>query len=1072
MGRMTQDPNSSISRLFAGSFPALEERLLSRLPRTFGRTPGREDVLLVPSNDLREHLLRRLAGRRDGSAAGTSILTLYDFAVRLLKHRGVFPRELGAAQTSAAMLAAVREMYADGSGDFAPIAGTPGFLPALARTLADLEEGWLGEEALRRVEKGARAAGRDGDAARWAEWRRLYRGVERRIAAAGGMSRRRIFQDAVAGFEQPGYPFRVMLYGFYDFTRLQWTLVDALLASGLLDDVYFPALVDANGVLSPAFSYAAPAWDRMMRAFEENVEILRDPSSAEIASVRERIFESLRQEPSGPVPFSILSAPHERGEVRLAARKVREWLDASPGEDILVVSRRFSETAVPVWERAADEYGIRVARRGSVPLASVPLVRVLIQMIETAAEDFPRGAVIDVLSSPYLREKAGGQDGPRRPDLWDLWTRELLVVSGADWETRLSRLRPRGEGEGGESAGAERLRQLRRLREEVRVLRKALAPVREAGSYAGLAAALRAVLLRHFRIGGGPGQEDERDRRAAKALFALLADLERIPEREIPWPGAAAGLAWFRTLLAEERLFLGETGGLRVPGAVVAGDLVSLRGATAARILVLSVNEDVVPARIEEDPLLPDADRLELNRLVRQSGMPDALALRRQNAAEERLLFSLPAAQARAEVAFCVPRADAEGAALRPSRYLLLLLAQFAGTAAFAAKWDEVPGLSVASLSRKPFEALCGPGPVSVREAAMRAWLKGGGLKGDPAGVPWHRVAAILGEWKARAEGRSSFADLPSGRTGAAVESASRLSELATCPYRYFLRFRLGLSAADEPEENLVLSDADVGTLVHEILRKIGEEAASGRAWGDPRAAAAEVFRRFARDNPVGLPGLFVLSRREAEGAVEALLAWEAKKGRVPGARRVEAVEHSFTVPAAGGLPAFSGRVDRVDRGPAGEVEIVDYKYRDGKHERSPLSWIRHGLSHQIPLYLLFARTLSPAVQASLRFLKGEIRDVTVTGDQWDEIRDEWAASLAEWLALASGGRFPPLPHHRFRFAGDAAPRYCRGCAYRDHCRVSPAFEGTKAETAALVRRVGSDPALRAVARLRPAGEE
>ncbi|HSL99039.1 MAG TPA: hypothetical protein VK944_02795 [Candidatus Limnocylindria bacterium] len=82
------EPEIEISRLFGGPFPALEEKLLSRLPEGFGRAPGREDVLLVPSNDLREHLLRRFAAAWEGSAAGSSIMTLYDFAVRLLKHRG------------------------------------------------------------------------------------------------------------------------------------------------------------------------------------------------------------------------------------------------------------------------------------------------------------------------------------------------------------------------------------------------------------------------------------------------------------------------------------------------------------------------------------------------------------------------------------------------------------------------------------------------------------------------------------------------------------------------------------------------------------------------------------------------------------------------------------------------------------------------------------------------------------------------------------------------------------------------------------------------------------------------
>jgi hypothetical protein len=611
------------------------------LPESFGHAKGWEDVLLVPSNELREHLLRRLAAKWEGSAAGSSIMTLYDFTVRLLKHRGFFPRELPPAQASAAMLAAVREVYGSGEGDFAAISSTAGFVPALSRTMADFEEGWLGDEVLREAE--ARAQGRDARARRWGEWRRLFRAVERKITAAGGMSRRRIFQEAVAGFEQPGYPFRVTLYGFYDFTRLQWTLVDALLASGLLDAVYFPAIFGEDGAISPAFAYAALTWERLLRAFEGNVEYLRDSPSPGVLALREKAFSPFPPDASGTFPFPVLSAPHEEGEIRLSARRVRQWQDSCPDEEILLVCRNFAETAVPAWERIAVEYGIRTAGRLAVPLASVSPVRVLLQMIEAAEEGFPRRKVIDVLSSPYRRQAGVVSGVAPRPDLWDVWSRELMVVSGDDWEKRLAGRGQRRTEEETEEGKAERREQMALLQGEVRSLRESLRPVREAGGYRDLAGAIRSLLLADFRMVADDTLEAERDRRAMAALLALLDDIERIPERVIPWPPAEGPLAWFRTLLSEHRLFLGDRGGMRIPGAVVAGDLFSLRGVTADRILFLSVNEDLVPAQIEEDPLLPDEDRAELNRISRQPGMPDALSLRRGNAAEEKLLFSLRA---------------------------------------------------------------------------------------------------------------------------------------------------------------------------------------------------------------------------------------------------------------------------------------------------------------------------------------------------------------------------------------------------------------------------------------------
>jgi len=1065
------DPAHPVSRLFAGPFPAIEEKLLSRLPDKLVRAGGWEQVLLVPSNELREHLLRRLAARWEGVAVGASIQTLFDFALRLLKHRGVFPRELPPALMSAALSEAVREVYTGGGGDFAAIAGTPGFLPALSRTLTDLEEGWLGADVLLLAERKARGEGRAGKADRWAEWRRLVETVERKVHAMGGMTRRRIFQEAVSGFEQPGYPFRVSLYGFYDFTRLQWTLVEALLGSGLLDEAYFPGIFREDGSLSPACFYAMLTWDRLSRAFEGNVVILADPAPPDLRAVRERIFSLSYPETLAPAPVTILSAPHEEGEARLSARQVRRWLDRHPGEEILLVSRRFEEDAISAWERAAAEYGVRTVERLTVPLASAPPVRVLLQMIEAAREDFPRRKVIDVLSSPYRRPAAAKPRRQPRPDLWDVWTRELLVVSGNDWEKRLSRLRPRDREDGEGEAGEEQKAQLALLKAEVRALRASLRPLREAKGYCGLARDLRRILVGNFRLVDDASNEAERDRRALSALLSLLDDIERIPARAVRWPGADEAISWFATLLASHRIFAGERGGMRVPGAVIAGDLNTLRGVTADRVIFLSANEDLVPAQIDEDPLLPDADREALNRLARQAGFPEALSLQRRNAAQEKLLFTLPAAQARREIAFSVLRADAEGAVKRPSRYLLHLLAQFAGPGVFAEEWASAANAPVRFLPRSPFAMLRAEGPLSPREEVLRSWRDGFPPKDGADGIPWRRIVATLSEWESRQAGSSLFPGL-----GAAASrptwSATELDLLARCPYRYFLQYRLGLTPVEEPEEELLLTPAESGLILHDILHLLGKDVLSGKGWGDVALAARKAFARFARENPTGLPGLFHLRCREIERDAAAFVEWERSRAGDPEAYRVAGVELRFTVAGERRLPAFRGRVDRIDRGEAGEAEIIDYKYRDGTREKAPLEWILHGLANQIPVYLAFARTLSPPppdVRASLFFLKNGVRPVTVAGEQWKAVRDEWSAALSDWIALDRSGTFPPLPHHRFGYAGGPPPRYCDACPFADHCRVSPRYEGAKRETEALSRRVGEDPALQGIGEHRPA---
>ena len=1066
---MTTCPAAPVSRLYAGPFPAIEGRLIERFFGRAGRDPDREHVLLVPSNELREHILKRLASvPGDTSAfAGVSLMTLYDFAVRLLKHRGIFPAGLPPAQTAAAILAAVRETYAPGGGDFGGISGTPGFVFALARTLSDLEEGWIGDAELALVERAARNRGDARKAARWAEWRRLRSAVGRKVRAMGGMTRRKIFQEAVAGFEQPGYPFRVTLYGFYDFTRLQWTLVDRLLSSGLLDEVYFPGLFDGDGNLRPSFLYAAKGWDRLRAVFEGNAEFIPDAPSAEVVSVRERIFSPVPPASAQPAPFPVLSAPHAEGEMRLAARQVRSWQDAHPGASVIVVARKVTPEMAADWERTAAEYGIDTAGRLDIPLSSVPLVRLLLRMISVVRDDFPRREVIDVLSSPYRRLAAAG--AAARPDLWDILSKELLVVSGSDWETRLVRP-PRRRGAGGDAeTGADgRAEQIALLRSEVRELRASLQPLAEARGYAAFARAVRGLLVREFLVAEDDTPEGERDRRAVEALLAILDDMEGIPDREAPWPEARQGAEGFSALLAAQRLFVGLRGGMRKPGAVVFGDAVVMRGVTSDRAVLLSVNEDAVPAQLEEDPLLPDDDREEINRGTRQPDLPDALSLRRRNAAEEKLLFSLPAASVRQEIAFSVLRADAAGAARRPSRYLLHLLSRFTGPAVFSEEWEAASGAVAERLPRSPFAALEGAGPRSARETALCTW-RAGDEPPAAAGVPWGKVRGIIAAWAARSAGERIFPGPGIHVRLPAAHSASALEELARCPYRYFLRRIVRLDPPEEPEEALALSPADLGEIAHDILRRLGRDAAAGKGWGDVAAAARRSVDRFARENPTGLPGLFRIRCRGVERDVARLVAWEREREAGRPGWRIDRVEEPFSLPAAPPIPALRGRVDRIDRGPAGEARVIDYKYRDPARGETPPDLIRHGLSHQVPVYLAFAASLSPqpsAVTAAFYFLRNEFGVEEAPG--WDEVREEWADALAGWLSLIAVGVFPPLPHHRFTSAGRTSPRYCVPCSFRDHCRVSPAYDGSEIVSAALAERIAEEPALHPVAEHRP----
>ena len=302
-----------------------------------------------------------------------------------------------------------------------------------------------------------------------------------------------------------------------------------------------------------------------------------------------------------------------------------------------------------------------------------------------------------------------------------------------------------------------------------------------------------------------------------------------------------------------------------------------------------------------------------------------------------------------------------------------------------------------------------------------------------------------------------------------ATHSASALEELSRCPYRYLLRILLRLEVPEEPEETISLTPAGMGEIAHEILRFLGKDAAEGKGWGDTAAAARRAVARFARENPTGLPGLFriqclaVRGRRGARGGPGAAGGRGApgleggpgggafvvpllgppgvpRPGRPPGPRAGGGgARRGLQVlrPEAGGS---AGGLDRPRPLPPGSR--VPRLRRDAR----PGASIRFG-GHLFPAGGLRRRGGSPVGRDRRR--GGPPR--FPTGSPW-----------------RARGRFPPIPHHRFTYAGKAAPRYCDPCPFKDHCRVSPAYDGSETGADALAAALSRDPVRGILADHRP----
>jgi len=967
---------------FRGDFyPTLEEALLEVLDRGRKADPLAPVLLLCPTAMLRAHLGRLVAARL-GGMAGLSILTLGAWARRLaagpLALRGLEPAPSGAGEI--ALGRAGRAGLVVGTR-LAGIARTAGFGAAAYQTVRDLREAGLDAAAIRR-------AGRE-------DLARLVGAYDDALAEAGWVDDAAIWQEAAA-VAHAAAPRTVVLYGFYDLSARQWSLVRAACA-GERDVV---ACVPDGP--PEAFRFAASthaALDRL--GFDDAAAPAPDPRRVPpvppaLERLRARLFEAPR--PSDRVshePVRILASPGGARQAREVARAVLDAvreLDA-PLSEIAILLRASAELADPIVE-ALDAAGIPADAR-TTRAAHLPAHRALRLLCDVRATDLSRATLAELFTSDLLDPAALVPD-PRafRPFLWDALTRRLGIVRGAaDHRARL--------------AAHERHLAERTLRDPEDADRWT--------SELGVVRALAAAVARLESLFANWPRRASLDRHAdaLEACRALLrVGLDAAPTDPVAALRALAPVAG-EVDLAEVARLLDRLGGAVIAesarheeGRVVVRELMAARGVPFDVVIVPNVAERVFPRAPAADPLLPDEERRALSAAT---GRP--VALKGPAVDEERTLFRLAVGAARRRLVLSYPRLDPSRETTRaPSLYVFLTLEALEGHPVGEAELEDhatVERVSLAFLHPRD------PGRVLDARERLLFELDAARAAGDApraaraiARHPHSRAALELDQARFRARHLTAWDGLlvsEEARAFAARSlsggglSASRLELWATCPFKFLLQSVLGVERPDEPEQRWVLAPIDRGLLVHRILQAFVEDViARGAAPSladQPRLAeiAARELDREERTGTPGAPLLWQAERRRIEADLAAWLEREADRSDGLAPRSAEAAFGS----ALGGpavaveledfrLPLL-GRIDRVDVSPDGRTGlVVDYKTgrpKDGLEDDVVLG----GRSLQLAVYVLAAHRLYPEV----RHFTAAFDHVAARGDRarvrWDE---------------------------------------------------------------------------------------
>ena len=288
-----------------------------------------------------------------------------------------------------------------------------------------------------------------------------------------------------------------------------------------------------------------------------------------------------------------------------------------------------------------------------------------------------------------------------------------------------------------------------------------------------------------------------------------------------------------------------------------------------------------------------------------------------------------------------------------------------------------------------------------------------------------------------------------------ALLSATSLQTWAGCPARYFFKQVLHVREQDDVKDVDELEARHRGSLVHEILEKLGREHLDRYLAGADQmqlpldelswtATAREVVEQVTRD---------VLDDFERRGSAPYEILWDVEKKRIlrdvlrtldADAADVElmAVEHGFggdEKPFTIDLPSgqtlrFRGMIDRVDR-LHDRLRVIDYKTGTTESEASVRAGIASGTLLQLPIYGLAAQAeFDPVAPVAAGYWyvssKGGWKDVIIPID--DAIRARFLSTLDTISTGIGDGVFPAHPGKEDWFSFE-------NCKYCEYDRICPA---------------------------------
>ncbi len=1042
--------------LLAPFHPYLEDALIEELLRLKDGKPLAPILILVPSNTLRRRLKLLISRERKLNFLNLHMLTFFQLSRRLLEER--YGGQTPPLQENGLLEEILREtirMKLPGVEAFTDLEDKARGAAALWQTIRDLKDGSVDPAT-------ALEATRAGLFEESTESVEALLNVYQAFLAGAESWKLRDYADldllALEQVPSSSYLQRfdhILYYGFYDLTQVQ---LDVFLSVARRYPVttFFP--LRDNRSKHPAWTFAARFYERYVHALAGS-DTPRNLVSGDNGAGQLSLLPLFAEEPAEERPADVKLPP-----IKLfSCFGAREEIDSVAKEILrLVADERYSFDEIGVVGRALEPYRpwieeifarhcIPFTTSAETPLVEHPLTKAVILLGNLSLRNYLRTHVIDLLDSPFFNASPALADISARPDLWDVATRLLGIGKGIEEWRRLEKYLRRGimapdDEENGRreiAVPAEQIRALWRIVAGLHADIESLPKEAQWSRYAELWQRLERKWL-NFADNSG----------AAEAIGDILKRLAMLD--------ATRDTVSLESFLEVYRRGL-ERGSIAPSRSnsrsVTVLDAMAARGSAFRAVFLVGLNEGMFPRTIREDAFLRDRER-ELFETV----LGYKVATKLGGFDEERLLFTLLVGSAKERLYCLHARNDGDGRPLAPSWYLEELRR---AASDHRIECVYVPRGEIEKAAVVPFDRI---ELLPPEELAIRLTLTGKDprLLIDlclPSPALYDRGRAALRRIEAPVDALSEYDGIVGAvagywaRVAGGGFSPTALEAYARCPFQFFARNLLGLERLERPEDFEGPAAAEMGLLVHDILREFFQELLDAKYFdGAPRrtradlqsglrVAAQKAFRAFERDNAVGYALTWEILKESLETLLTEVVTRDLADLEESGYRPL-ATEHAAEMRLPGNWPEplagilVRGRMDRIDYdAKENRYRIVDYKLKSQRSrtaaDRDLLRSALRAQRLQPPFYALLGKKTAEefhhpeaSVNVAFYFLApawddGPLAVESIAGDSFEGASgDALRINLAFLADSIRHGRFFILP-------GD----YCRFCQVSEVCR-------------------------------------